>query len=97
MAVAWRRFEELPPGRGDHRAWLFSTARNLLLRDTRDESRRWTLAVLIAPSQPWDVPGIDGEASARVDLGRAWRLLSESHVVVGSLRVLATPGALQAP
>jgi len=79
MTVAWRRFEELPPGRGDQRAWLFSTARNLMLRDIRDESRRRTLAIRIAPGQPFDVPGADGEATTRVDLGRAWRLLSESH------------------
>jgi len=79
MTVAWRRFEEMPPGRGAQRAWLFITARNLMLRDNRDESRRRTLAVRIAPSQTVDVPGVDGEASARVDLGRAWQLLSERH------------------
>ena len=79
MAVAWRRFEEMPSGRGDQRAWLFTTARNLMLRDNRDESRRRTLAVRIAPGHSGDAPGVDGEASARVDLGRAWRLLSERH------------------
>jgi RNA polymerase sigma-70 factor (ECF subfamily) len=79
MAVAWRRFQELPPGRGDQRAWLFTTARNLMLHEGRDESRRRSLAVRIAPSRVVDVPGVDGEASARVDLGRAWRLLSEGH------------------
>lgn len=79
MAVAWRRFAELPSGRGDQRAWLFTTARNLMLRENRDESRRSTLAVRIAPGHTGDVPGVDGEASARVDLGRAWRLLSERH------------------
>ncbi|MEO5982940.1 MAG: RNA polymerase sigma factor [Pedococcus sp.] len=79
MAVAWRRFEEMPASRGDQRAWLFTTARNLMLRDSRNDSRRRTLAVRIAPSQISDVPGVDGEASARVDLGRAWGLLSERH------------------
>lgn len=79
MAVAWRRFQELPPGRGEQRAWLFTTARNLMLRDSRNESRRRSLAVRIGTSQLVDVPGVDGEATAWVDLGRAWRLLSERH------------------
>ena len=47
MTIAWRRFEEMPNGRGDQRAWLFTTARNLMLRQARDESRRQTLAVRI--------------------------------------------------
>lgn len=79
MAIAWRRFEEMPRGRGDQRAWLFTTARNLMLRRARDESRRHALAVRIGSGQASAVPGADGEAAARVDLGRAWRLLSERH------------------
>ena len=79
MTVAWRRFDDLPPGRGGQRAWLFTTARNLMLRDARDESRRRTLAVLIAPGHAVDVSATEGEAAARVDLGRAWRLLSQRH------------------
>ena len=79
MTIAWRRFEEMPNGRGDQRAWLFTTARNLMLRQARDESRRRTLAVRIGSGQPSGLPGVDGEAAARVDLGRAWRLLSERH------------------
>ena len=79
MTIAWRRFEELPNGPGDQRAWLFTTARNLMLRQARDESRRRTLAVRIGSGQALGLPGVDGEAAARVDLGRAWRLLSERH------------------
>ena len=79
MTIAWRRFEEMPNGRGDQRAWLFTTARNLMLRQARDESRRRTLAVRIGSGQASGWPGVDGEAAARVDLGRAWRLLSERH------------------
>lgn len=33
----------------------------------------------IAPGLSSEVPGVDGEATTRVDLGRAWRLLSEPH------------------
>ena len=51
MTIAWRRFEELPNGPGDQRAWLFTTARNLMLRQARDESRRRTLAVRIGSGQ----------------------------------------------
>ncbi len=79
MAVAWRRFDEVPSGRGNQRAWLFTTARNLMLRDTRDQSRRRTLLLRIGVTQPLDVPGADGEATVRVDLSRAWNLLSERH------------------
>jgi RNA polymerase sigma-70 factor (ECF subfamily) len=43
-----------------------------MLRKSRDESRRRTLG------RP-DRAGVDSEASASVDLGRAWRLLSERY------------------
>lgn len=79
MTIAWRRFEDLPSGRGDQRAWLFTTARNLMLRQARDVARRRTLAVRIGSGQASGLPGVDDEASARVDLSRSWRLLSERH------------------
>ena len=79
MAIAWRRFDDLPRGRGDQRAWLFTTARNLMLHDGRDASRRRTLSVRVGAHHPLDAPAADGEAIARVDLGRAWGLLSERH------------------
>lgn len=69
----------MPAGRGDQRAWLFTTARNLMLRGNRDESRRRALAVRIAQGPSANPPGADAEASARVDLGRAWQLLSGRH------------------
>lgn len=96
MTIAWRRFEEMPKGRGDQRAWLFTTARNLMLRQARDESRRRTLAVCIGSGQASGLPGVDGEAAARVDLGRAWRLLSERHQEALALTVWDGLTALEA-
>jgi DNA-directed RNA polymerase specialized sigma24 family protein len=60
------------PRAADQRAWLFTTARNLMLRDGRDESRRRTLSVRVGAQHPFDAPAVDSEAIARVDLGRAW-------------------------
>lgn len=87
--TAWRRYEELPPALGDTRAWLFGIARNLLLNERRGISRRQALGVRLA--QPDTVPGrSDGELDAvavRVDLARAWNLLSEIHQEVLALVV----------
>ena len=96
MTIAWRRFDEVPPGRGNQRAWLFTTARNLMLRDGRDDSRRRSLAVRVAPTRVLEVPAVDGEASARVDLGRAWRLLSERHQEALALTVWECLSTLEA-
>jgi RNA polymerase sigma-70 factor, ECF subfamily len=42
MAIAWRRFEDVP--RDDPRPWLYATARNLLLEEARKRRRGSPLA-----------------------------------------------------
>src|SRR6478609_1765539 len=80
MLVAWRRFDQLPPERGDARAWLFGIARNLLLNTHRGERRRGALEVRIAETALTRAPTDVAEVVARrVDLSRAWRRLSPQH------------------
>ncbi|WP_082589367.1 RNA polymerase sigma factor [Nostocoides sp. Soil756] len=79
LATAWRRFETLPVARSDQRAWLFTTARHILLRDERNEGRRRAFTIALGPGHLVDVPGVDGEAATRADLGRAWARLSSVH------------------
>lgn len=79
LAIAWRRFDDLPTGLSGQRAWLFTTARNLILHSTRNEARRVTLAIRLQEAATVAVLGADGEATVRVDLARAWSLLSAVH------------------
>lgn len=72
--TAWRRFEQVPGDDGAARAWLFVTARNLLLNDNRREGRREHLPLLIelnTDSGQGDGAGGSGE---RVERGSAWNL-----------------------
>ena len=78
--VVWRRLEELPRGDDDARAWVFGIARNLLLRTRRGELRRRALGVRLADASSLPPAGSDADrVVSRVDLGNAWRLLSEVH------------------
>jgi RNA polymerase sigma-70 factor (ECF subfamily) len=81
--VVWRRLEELPSHSDDARAWVFGIARNLLLNDRRGGQRRQALGVHLAAAAAQPNPGdrdpqVDLVVS-RVDLARAWMLLSEVH------------------
>ena len=80
MLVAWRRFDQLPAQWGDARAWLFGIARNLMLNVQRGERRRGALEVRIAETASPRAATDDAEVVARrVDLSRAWRLLTPQH------------------
>lgn len=80
LLVAWRRVDELPRLDDDARAWVFGIARNVLLNEHRGAQRRQALGVRLAtaasPAQP--VPDAD-QIVSRVELARAWHLLSEVH------------------
>lgn len=82
--VVWRRLDELPHRHEDARAWVFGIARNLLLNARRGDQRRRALDVHLAqiaptPSiSPTEDPHVDLVVS-RVDLARAWTLLSAVH------------------
>lgn len=80
MLVAWRRFEQLPHTRGDSRAWLFGIARNLMLNAQRGQRRRSALEVRIAETVS-STSATDGVeiVARRVDVSRAWRLLTPQH------------------
>lgn len=79
--VAWRRLDELPPTADDARAWLFGIARHVMLNHRRGDDRRQALAVRVAHEAAVPrAPEEDADVVARrVDLARAWRLLSATH------------------
>jgi RNA polymerase sigma-70 factor, ECF subfamily len=76
--VVWRRLDELPRDRADARAWLFGIARRVLLNANRGAERRRALGVQLADAAALAPPAAD-DVAARVDLGRAWRRLSDVH------------------
>lgn len=95
--VVWRRLDELPRSHDDARAWVFGITRNILLNSQRGEQRRHALGVRLAEAATlrFTDPDADGVVS-RVDLGGAWRLLSEVHQEVLSLAVFEELRAPQA-
>lgn len=96
--VVWRRFEEMPGPHEDARAWIFGITRNILLNQQRSEQRRLALGVRVLDPTVWagsEDAGPDGVVS-RVDLARAWRLLSQVHQEVLALSVLEDLRAPQA-
>jgi len=85
--VAWRRLDDVPVDPGHARAWLFGTARHLLLNERRSAQRREALTIRIAES-----PEIAGnpspdqdELARRVDLAAAWRQLAPADQEVLAL------------
>lgn len=95
--VVWRRFDELPPLQDDARAWIFGIARNILLNSQRGEQRRQALGVRLADAALVSSLDYDVElVMDRVDLGRAWRLLSEVHQEALGLSVFEELNAPQA-
>ena len=95
--VVWRRFDALPRHLDDARAWIFGIARNILLNEQRSERRHQALAVRLSEVAGAGIvePETDGTVS-RLDLGRAWKLLSEVHQEVLSLAVFEGLKAPQA-
>jgi RNA polymerase sigma-70 factor, ECF subfamily len=56
MTIAWRRLDDVPAD--DARPWLFATARNLLLAERRQASRR-TVQVEPEPGREHELAAID--------------------------------------
>jgi len=95
--VVWRRFDELPREPDNARAWIFGIARNFLLNAQRGEIRRRALGVRLAEAARACQPNDSSElASGRVDLERAWRLLSDVHQEALALSVFEGLNATQA-
>lgn len=95
--VVWRRFAEAPSSEDDARAWVFGITRNLLLNARRGEQRRQSLGVRLADLSPdlFSVCHADLVGS-RIDLSRAWVLLSEVHQETLGLAVFENMAAPQA-
>ena len=77
--VVWRRFEDVPAGLEDSRAWIFGICRNIMLNGRRGEQRRNALGVRLAAAAETVSPADLEMAEQRVDLARAWRQLSDVH------------------
>lgn len=97
--VVWRRLDEMPRVEDDTRAWIFGIARNLVMNEHRGVQRRQALGVRLADdahagSLDADLHADLDAVASRVDLSRAWRLLSEVHQEVLALVIFEQ---LQAP
>lgn len=79
--TAWRRLDSVPEGPSEARAWLFATARHLLLNTERGDRRRQALGVRIAGLHDDAHLGeMDPELLAlRADLHEAWPRLTDAH------------------
>ncbi|MDQ1058263.1 RNA polymerase sigma-70 factor (ECF subfamily) [Arthrobacter globiformis] len=94
--VAWRRFDDVPAGRDDARAWLFGTARHCLLNDQRSQFRQGALEVRIAEVTKGITESEDDLVAFHVDLSRAWQQLRPEDQEVLSLAIwenLSSPQA----
>lgn len=95
--VVWRRFPELPAQESDARAWVFGITRNLMLNAQRGEQRRQALGVRLAET----TSNLCGDShadrvSSRIDLSRAWTLLSDVHQEALGLAIFENLAAPQA-
>ncbi|WP_082699424.1 RNA polymerase sigma factor [Arthrobacter sp. EPSL27] len=95
--VVWKRFSEAPGNESDARAWVFGIARNLLLNARRGEQRRQALGVRLAATTTEFFSDSHADlVGNRVDLNRAWQLLSEVHQEAMGLAVFENLAAPQA-
>ncbi|WP_232008389.1 RNA polymerase sigma factor [Arthrobacter agilis] len=95
--VLWRRFDEVPQNRDDARAWAFGILRNIMLNTHRGDQRRQALGIRLA-NIPTEASSDSHEdaVTSRIDLGRAWHLLSEVHQEALGLAVFEDLPAPQA-
>ncbi|MBT2588571.1 RNA polymerase sigma factor [Arthrobacter sp. ISL-95] len=95
--IVWRRFSEAPALQDDARAWVFGITRNLMLNARRGEHRRQALGVRLAEvATVSHRPSHADLVNCRVDLGKAWALLSEVHQETLGLAILENLSAPQA-
>jgi len=89
--VAWRKFSQLPDDEAAARAWLFTTARHLLLKSNdrhQRENRKGELGVRISEEALGFVPALHNQVSNRglqIDLMSAWSKLTPAEQEVISL------------
>ncbi|GAB2708223.1 RNA polymerase sigma factor [Arthrobacter bambusae] len=95
--VVWRRLDELPSRHDDARAWIFGITRNILLNTHRGERRRLALGVRLADAAALAYLDEDEDPIVnRIDLGKAWCALSETHQEALGLVVFEDLNAPQA-
>ena len=89
LAIAWRRWPEVPTDPVEARAYVFGIARRLILASQSRSARRAALAVRLAghPAQS-AVQGHEDEVLALVDLRQAWSQLEAAHQEVLALSIL---------
>ena len=85
--VAWRRFDDVPSGIGDARAWLFGAARKCLLNDQRSQTRQGALEVRIAEVTKEITDAEDDLIAFHVDLASAWQRLRPEDQEVLALAI----------
>lgn len=97
LLVVWRRLDEVPRDRDDARAWVFGITRHVLLNERRGSHRRDALRVRLTDTAALPVGEAETDAVLRrVDVARAWGLLSEGHQEALCLAVLDDLRAPQA-
>jgi RNA polymerase sigma-70 factor, ECF subfamily len=97
--VAWRRLDKLPEQQADARAWVFGIARHVMLNNHRGAQRRRALAVRLVDavnSHPSPTDRDTDLVVSRLDLARAWTLLSDVHQEALGMTVLDDLSAPQA-
>ncbi|NUR70269.1 MAG: sigma-70 family RNA polymerase sigma factor [Hamadaea sp.] len=78
--IAWRRFAELPP---DHaRAWLYSTARQVVANELRGRTRRERLAAKAASGSDAEVADHAGQVDERLRVRAVLAQLSPADAEV---------------
>jgi len=105
FTTAWRRLASVPEDAGEARAWLYTVARSLLLREQRGNQRRIALAIKLADDAVVSVnrSGHDAITSdphevvaARLDLAAVWATLRPAEQEVLSLAAWEDLPAAQA-
>jgi len=83
--TAWRRSDAIPADPAAIRPWLYAIARNHLMHDHRELSRRDALTIRIAETTPTSTEGPERLVTASTDLVRAWRSLTAEQQEVLAL------------
>jgi RNA polymerase sigma factor (sigma-70 family) len=71
LLIAWRRFEEIPPGQ--ERAWLYGVARRVLSNQHRGDHRRGRLNRRLAQARPETFPNPESQALRSDEQQALWR------------------------
>jgi len=79
FSTAWRCLDDIPADPTAARAWLFTAARNQLLRDQRSAMRADKLAVKVAAHSDETLAGPENTVVVSEQLNSAWRQLPAQH------------------